>query len=58
MFDATADSGLRNMVCNLDHDEAEREYRYSKPELLKAAKRRGLNIVSMKNDFRDVFQIR
>ena len=58
MLDATADSGIPNMVCILNHDDAEREYGYHKPELLEIAKRRGWNIVSMKKDFRVVFRSR
>jgi len=56
MLDATADSGLPNLVCILDHDDPEREYEYHKTELLDAAKQRNWNIVSMKRDFRTVFR--
>lgn len=56
MLDATADSGLPNLPCVLDHDDPEREYDYHKAELLDIAKKRGWHIVSMKRDFRTVFR--
>ena len=56
MLDATADSGLPNLVCILDHDDPDREYEYHKPDLLEIANKREWNIVSMKRDFRAVFR--
>lgn len=56
MLEATAASGLPNLVCILDHDDPGREYEYHKTELLKKAQSGGWNIVSMKRDFRVVFR--
>ncbi len=55
MLDAAADSRLPSMVCILDHDDTEREYAYHKKKLLKKAKSRDWLVVSMKNDFREIF---
>ena len=55
MLDAAADSNLPNLVCILDHDDAEREYEYHKKSLLKEAQTRNWLIVSMKKDFRKIF---
>ena len=56
MLDATTDSGLPNLVCILDHDDAEREYEYHKLKLLGTAQKRSWSIVSMKRDFGIVFR--
>ncbi len=56
MLDATTDSGLPNMVCILDHDDAEREYEYHKLKLLEKARKRNWTIVSMKKDFKIIFR--
>ncbi len=56
MLDATTDSGLPNMVCILDHDDAEREYEYHKSKLLEKAKKRNWTVVSMKQDFKIMFR--
>lgn len=56
MLEATAASGLPNLVCILDHDDPGREYEYHKPKLLKKAQADGWNIVSMKRDFSVVFR--
>lgn len=55
MLDAIADGGLPNLVCILDHDDAEREYEYHKETLLEKARSRHWLVVSMENDFRKVF---
>ena len=56
MLDATTDSGLPNLACILDHDDAEREYEYHKLKLLGTAQKRSWSIVSMKRDFGIVFR--
>lgn len=56
MLDGVSDNGLPNLVCIVDHDDPEREYEYHKVDLLtKAAKRKWL-VISIKKDFRVVFQ--
>ena len=56
MLDGVSDGGLPHMVLILDHDDPAREFEYHKPGLLAAAKKRGWLVVSMKNDFRILFE--
>lgn len=45
-----------HMVIIIDHDDSEREFEYHKAELIETAKEYDWNIVSMKNDFKTIFQ--
>lgn len=42
-------------VIVIDHDDADREYEYTKTTLLEKAKKQNWTIVSMKNDFKQIF---
>jgi hypothetical protein len=55
MLEVTAASNLPNMVCILDHDDPEREFKYHKSNLLEAATKNAWTVVSMKRDFRVLF---
>jgi len=44
-----------HFACMLDHDDENREYYYPNEEALEEAQRNGWTVISMKNDFADVF---
>lgn len=56
MLDWVSDGGSHNLVLVIDHDDPVREFEYHNQELLAAAKRRGWLVVSMKSDFKMVFE--
>ncbi len=45
-----------HMVLIIDHDDGEREFEYHDTDLLKMAKEKNWTIISMKNDFKTLFQ--
>lgn len=45
-----------HMVLIIDHDDSIREFEYRKNELIEKAEEKKWNIVSMKNDFKTIFQ--
>lgn len=45
-----------HMVLIVDHDDSEREFEYHDTGLLETAKENNWNIISMKNDFKTLFQ--
>ena len=55
MLDGVSDESARNLVIVIDHDDSTREFEYHKPDLLAAAKKRGWLVVSMKRDFKTIF---
>lgn len=56
MFEATAASDLPFLNLVLDHDDPEREYEYHYQSLLDQARSSGWTIVSIKNDFKNIFE--
>jgi len=57
MLEAAGAGGLPGLALTLHHDDKDREYSYDKgaEKMLKTAKQRDWVIVSMKNDFKDIF---
>lgn len=55
MLNYTNHSNKENFVMILDHDDERRELEYHSDELLDYAKRNGWVVVSMKNDFKNIF---
>ena len=60
MLELAAASGLPNLSLTLHHDDAKREYAYDKgaDKVLITAKSRGWVTVSMKNDFKKIFNLK
>ena len=60
MLELAAASGLPNLPLTLHHDDAKREYFYNKgaDKVLATAKSRGWVTVSMKNDFKTIFNLK
>lgn len=58
MLESAAASGLPNLSLTLHHDDGKREYAYDKgaDKVLAEAKKRGWVTVSMKEDFKSVFE--
>ena len=56
MLDGVSDRGTLNLVLVIDHDDPLREFEYHKSDLLAEAVRRGWVVVSMKDDFKTVFE--
>ncbi|MDH5729353.1 MAG: haloacid dehalogenase-like hydrolase [Gammaproteobacteria bacterium] len=50
-----ATSGNSGFVMLVNHDDAKREYEYTKTGMIELAKKKSWNIVSMKNDFRKIY---
>lgn len=60
MLECAGASGLPSLSLTLHHDDAEREYAYDKgaDRVLETAKERGWVVVSMKGDFKTIFNIK
>jgi len=58
MLEASGAGGLPSLSLTLYHDDGEREYAYDKgaDKILAMAQERGWVVVSMKNDFKEVFR--
>lgn len=56
MLELAQSNSYSNMQFVINHDDPEREYEYYKDELLRMCEQNGWKIVSMKNDFRVIFE--